>query len=423
MRRLLPVVCALVGLGFSLSLPAEETAGAGTPAPASATLPATGILATTSKRANVRYGPNTNSRIACTLNPGDTIEIVGPAPVPDWYVIRFPQKGTVWVNDRHLQAVDGGKRWKVTADGVNARDDATLKSNIVSELAVGEIIEDRNSSRGNWHAVYIPSAVAYVHKSVINVPDAANIKAQVDNAQAIQAVWLSAQVTYTQLYKQVTSHPESAVGIDWSQLQGQLEQVIKSHPDAAVRLAASRIHDGIELVQAKSRLVADNGPSTPAAASTGGTTGGSVAAPAQPGGTTATDPGKAPTPTEGPMHTIDTSGDQKLNTPADSATGTVVVKPQTLPTPDDSSAAFDAIGFVSENTDYPKVGAPNLLLDSNSNVVAFLVPKAGSTVNLAEYYWRWVGVKGALKDLDPALHGIGKKLPLIEVDTIHLVKQ
>jgi uncharacterized protein YgiM (DUF1202 family) len=414
MRRLLPVVCALVGLAFAL--PAEETQTSSPPDTTASTLPATGILATTSKNANVRYGPNTNSRIACTLKPGESIEIVGPAPVPDWYVIRFPQSGKVWVNDRHLQAVDNGKRWKVMADGVNARDDATLKGNIVSELSVGEIIEDRNSSRGNWHAVYIPSAVAYVHKSVINVPNAANIKAQVDQAQAVQAVWVAAQVTYTQLYKQVTAHPESAVGIDWSELLGQLEQVIKSHPDAAVRLAASRIHDGIELVQSKSKLVADNNPPSPAHTPTDTPSGTTT------GATNTPDPGK--TPVEGPMHTIDTTGNQKLNTPGDNPDAPVVVKsPRNLPTPDESSTAFDAVGFVCENTDYPKVGATNVLLDSNSHVVAFLVPKSGSTINLSEYYWRWVGVKGALKDLDPALHGIGKTLPLIEVDTVHLVKQ
>jgi len=423
MRRLLPVALALIG---ALSaLPAEDTAGA-TPTPSATTASTepdlSGISTTTSKHANVRFGPNTKARIACTLNTGDPIEIVGPAPVPDWYVIHFPQKGMVWVSDKHLVAVDGGKRWKVTVDGVNARDDATLKGNIVAELTVGEILEDRNAIRGSWHAVYIPSAIAYIHKSVINIPDAASIQQQQANASKIDALWQSAQQTYTQIYKQISANPSAAVGIDWTQLLADLQQVAQSHPDPAIRQAASRIHDGIELVAAKSKAVQDTGgvnsptptpaPTTPTVAAG---TGGGATAPAT-GGTAG-----ATTPADGPMHHIDIDAPQPLVTPPQADPGVVVVQPTTS-APPDAPTSYDAVGCVTENTDYPKVNAPDVLLDPNSNPVAFLVPKAGSTINLGEYIWRWVGVKGEVKDLDPALHGIGRKVPLIEVDTIHLVK-
>jgi len=427
MRRLLPVALALIG---ALSvLPAEDTASASpdtapaVPAatPASTDPDLSGISTTMSKRAHVRFGPNTNARTACTLNSGDPIEIVGPAPVPGWYVIHFPQKGIVWVSEKHLVAVDGGKRWKVTADGVNARDDSTLRGNIVAELKLGEILEDRNAIKGYWHAVYVPSAIAYVYKSVINIPDAASIKQQQLNASKIDELWQSAQQTYTQIYKQISANPSAAVGIDWTQLLSDLQQVAQSHPDPAIRQAASRIHDGIELVAAKSKAVQDTGgvnSPTPTPAPTADTP---PVATNTGGGTTAAGSTGAPAPADGPMHHIDIDAPQPLVTPPQADPGVVVVQPTTS-APADAPIAYDAVGCVTENTDYPKVNAPDVLLDPNSNPVAFLVPKAGSTINLGEYIWRWVGVKGDVKDLDPALHGIGRKVPLIEVDTIHLVK-
>jgi uncharacterized protein YgiM (DUF1202 family) len=391
MRRLLPVVLALVSA--IASLPAEEAMAVdGQPQAVAGSLviPPGGLIATVSKHGRVRYGPNTQSGSACMLNAGDTIEIIGPAQVPDWYVIRFPKQGKVWVSEKHLQSVDGGKRWKVTSDNVNARDDATLKGNIVAELHLGEILEDRASIRGSWHAVSIPSAIAYMHKSLISFPNAANIQAQQAIAIQTQAVWQSAQADYTQIYREISKDSNKAIGMDWTELLMQLDQVAKSHPDPNVRLEAERIHDGILLVQAKSKNVQNTGASVPV---------------------------------DGQMHVIQLNPPTTFGSPPDANSGSgLVVNAPTVQAPS-APVSFDAVGCVTSNTDYPKVPAPEMLLDPNSNVVAFLVPKPGSEINLGQYIWRWVGVIGATKPLDPALHGIGKPIPLIEVNTVHLVEK
>jgi hypothetical protein len=399
MRRLLPLVLAI-----ALGVPAiAEDSGLQPP-------DVQGISATVTSRTNVRYGPNTNSRIVCTLDPGDAVEILGPAEVPDWFVIRFPQKGQAWVDGKNLQPLDGGKRWKVMTDGTRARDDATLKGGIVAELAKDEVIDDRNSARGNWHAVYIPSAIAYVSKKLVTLPNPQAIQAMRDAQQKAAALWEAAQARYRELYQQLQKQPDSAADVDWSPLLEQLDEVAKTHGEAAVRLTAQRIHDGIADVARKAKEFREahgttKPPTTVASATTGGGT---------TGGTAGTGEIHKLPPDQGDLSVPDNGNGQQQPAPA---------KQQPLPSPQTPAATFTAVGFISENTDYPKVGAPNLLLDGNSKVVAFLAPKAGSPVNLAEYYWRWVGVSGTTKDLDPALHGLGGKIPLIEVDAVQLQKK
>lgn len=364
------------------------------------------ITATTSKRANVRYAPSTNARIACTLDAGDQVEIVGPSEVKDWFVVRFPRKAQAWVHDKNLQPIDGGKHWRVTGDGVIARDDATLKGNIVTQLAVGEVLEDRASARGSWKAVYIPSAIAYVHQSVLNVPNAEAIQQQQAEAQRLDGVWQQAQARYGQVYRQLKDRPESAADLDLAPLKAPLEQVAKGHADSAVRMSANRILKGLADVEEKGRQLRESRGGAPAT-----TTGGGATKP----------------PADGPVTKIPT-GDQQdplqvppgQEPPANAPQTPVTAQPPALPA---VPPTFAASGFVSENTDYPKAGAPHLLLDSNSNVVAFLAPRAGATVNLAEFYWRWVGVSGERKTLDQAAHGLGKDIPLIEVDAVQLVRK
>ncbi len=396
--------------------------------------PQAGMSATMAVKGNVRYGPSTKAKAVCSLDAGEPLEVIGKAEVPDWFVVRFPQKGQAWVHGKNLQAVDGGKRWKVISDGTKARDDATLKGAIVAELSVGEVIDDRNRAVGDWHAVYIPSAIAYAHKSVLNLPSADAIKQQQDRADKAQATWESAQSRYRQLYKKLQDNPEAALDLD-SSLFDQLEVVIKDHADAAVRLSAQRIKDGVTKVIETCKALRDSRNATPqhpattsggttggAVATTGGTTGGTVAKTtggATTGGTTTTATPAATTSGGTGGGTGELAVPDDAHTPAATPTNPT----PKLPTPVANSGAFAAVGFVSENSEYPKVSATNLLLDGNSKVVAFLSVKTGATVNLAEYYWRWVGVTGDVQDLDQALHGMGTKIPLIIVDGVALVKK
>ena len=164
LRRVLVPVLALslplsLGLGVCAGLQAAEATSLDVPPGAGALA----IIATVNvARGNVRFGPAQTAKLACTLNRGDTVAIIGAAQVPDWYVIRFPSQGRAWVSVKVLAPVDGGKRWKVTVDGAHARADATIGAEIVCDMALGEVLEDRGQVQGDFHAVYIPSAVAYM---------------------------------------------------------------------------------------------------------------------------------------------------------------------------------------------------------------------------------------------------------------------
>jgi uncharacterized protein YgiM (DUF1202 family) len=172
--------------------------------------PETVIHATMAKKGKVRFGPSLNSKEAAILEPGAEVEVLGVAKgLPDWYVVRFPKSGTAWVHMKVLQPLEDGKSFRVTEDRSRARDDATLRSNIVAELAKGEIVESKGKKIGDWLAVYPPSAVAYVHKSVLTLPQNAvqnMAKAQVQASHAEES-WTRAKAYYSR-YKAVLDAAE-----------------------------------------------------------------------------------------------------------------------------------------------------------------------------------------------------------------------
>ena len=170
MRR--SVSLALVPVASLLLACASVLPGAeADPTPAPQAAPETVIHATMAKRGKVHYGPSLNSREAAILDPGTEIEVLGVAQgLPDWYVIRFPRAGTAWVHSKALQPLKDGKTFRIIEDRARARDDATLRGSIIAELAKGEVVESKGKKIGDWQAVYPSSAVAYVHKSVLNLP-------------------------------------------------------------------------------------------------------------------------------------------------------------------------------------------------------------------------------------------------------------
>jgi uncharacterized protein YgiM (DUF1202 family) len=411
MRRFLPLVLVLAAVAPSLT--AESQADPGQPAATSDDGSLKGITATVSGRANVRYGPSTHSRIACTLNPGDAVAIVGPAPVPDWYTIRFPAKGQAWVHKHNLTPVDGGKRWKVTGTGARARSDATLGADIVAELATGEIIEDRASSRGEWVAVSIPSAVAYIHKSLLNLPSATAISEQQAQASKLQQVWGDAQAAYARIWADLKDHPEHAVSVDWAPLLAQLDEVAKGHPEPAVQMNAKRLYDAISEVMKKTQSVTD-------ASSGGAPVGGTAASPGgAAGGTVAENPPSG----DGQYHKTGIDAQDPLQLPAGST--------QPAPAPTDNHPAVDStpaappanyvvVGFISTNVSYPNVSAKFEVMDQNSAVIAFLTEAPGRQLNLSQYDMRWVGVLGSSAPLPAGQTNLSPQPPLIEVSDVRL---
>ncbi len=427
MRRFLPMVLVLATSASCLTAADVGTGESEHPIEAADT-PLHGITATVSARANVRYGPSIKARIACTLSPGDSVAIVGPAPVPDWYTIRFPAKGQAWVHKKNLLPVDGGKRWKVTGEGARARSDSTLGADIVAELKPGEIIEDRAASRGEWVAVSIPSAVAYIHKSLISVPTSEAISEQQSQADKLQQVWIDAQASYAKIWTDLQHNPGHAAGIDWSPLLAQLEQVAKGHPEPAVQMNAKRLFDAISEVQRKTQSIAEAGaPGTGTGTGTTPAAGGTAAAPASGtagagAGATGTGTGTAPADA-GDYHQVKVTGEQdplKLP-PADNQTPAATgPSPTPVVATPAAPVTYAVVGFISANTAYPKVDAKYQVWNSNSDVIAFLTVAPGRTLNLSEYDMRWVGIVGSSTPVDASLTGMAGPVPLVQVSEVRL---
>jgi SH3-like domain-containing protein len=365
---------------------AEDAIGSGTPV----------IASIRGNSAVVRFGPNKDALPACTLRSGDTVEILGRAQVPNWYVVRMPATGKAWVSAKVLSPLDGGKRWQVRKDGAHARADATPGAAIICDLPIGTVLQDQGGAvKGDFHAVYIPTAIAYIHQSRVNLPGADAVALQRLDASAADANWQAALTDYAALREQARGNPAAALTIQWDPLLKRLAAVAKQHPDAAVRLSALRAHDAITAVVAASVGVTIPGGILPPLA---GEIPGTAAATAV--ATTGT--GAAPTASS-TAAVVTTTGD-------------LPALPQPVP---EAPQTHLAEGYVVTNTEYPKVGAAYLLQDGNSDIVAFLTVKDGSDVDLTQYNWMAVAVDGSATPVDPAAYA-GKSVPVITVERVVL---
>lgn len=380
MRVLLVPAFALLFAG----VPAIHAADDDTPAP---------ITANLEKNANVRFGPATSSKVVVTLKAGDTVEVFGPSRTSaEWYVVRFPKQGKVWVHTKNLTAIDGGARYKVSQDKTRARNDATLSADVVAELNVGEIVEDKGLVVGDWRAVNIPDAVAYVHKSLVKLPADAEKKMAEADARAAKAdqVWLQTLTTYAQWVETVKASPKAAVGLDWAGLAAKLDVVIADHGSASARLAAKRIRDSIAALVPAAQEVAPKINQPPPA---------SIPDPAKadPGKPVATDPGKPATPA--------TADGPKPLTPEQLSAITRAIPP---PSP------WQAEGMLVQDDQYlAKVGTRDILQDGDGNLIAFIKAKEGADLKLSELQWREVGAKGEVQLIAPEQSGLPKPVKLI----------
>jgi hypothetical protein len=426
----LALVAAIASL-FATGLPVLTAAESGlAPTPdtlAAATAPAGTLRVPLGKNGNVRFAPTTQSKVIVTLPARTEVEILGPAKVAGWFVIRFPREGNAWVHSKVLQSVDGGKRWRVTEDKARARDDSTLGAAIVGELQKGEILEDKGRLNGDWRAVYLPNAVAYISASVLDMPT--NVEqAKQDAAQRADnaaAAWASAQSVYASYYDALQKNPQNALVLDWAGLGRQFDAVIRDHRDPDTRLSAQRLKDGIVNVAAAAANLQKAKGITPVEVPS------DIPAMIAAQQTTTT-PVPHTVPTVLPANSkITDVGDptvpEKLTVPGEVPSLVVPVPPAEIApvaplaqkpavaTP----AAFAVEGFVTQQK-FEGVGVSEVLVDGDSNVVAFLSIKVGKDIQLSEYYWRWVGVRGELQKVDQAKHNLGRDVPLVIVDELSL---
>jgi hypothetical protein len=246
------LAASLLALTAPVAIAADGDPGANAAMLAISTVPPTGATASVRvDMAKVRFAPNRNARPVCVLAQGTQLELVGRAPnATEWWAVRFPRQGVAWAYTRNLDPV-GGNLLRVNRDGTRAREDATIGSPIVRELALGEILESKSATTGQFTAVWIPNAVAYIHESVIAV--GAGAEDIVTRAKASQAFadqeWQEAARLYLDLYREVQADLSRATTIDWAPLTARLDRVIANHPDSAVRLKAAAIKSGVAEVQ------------------------------------------------------------------------------------------------------------------------------------------------------------------------------
>ncbi len=440
MRRPVLVATMLILAACGGSAYAADAGNGLAPSPdalAANVAPVGSLRVTTATNANVRYTPNApEGKVIVTLPKGAEVEILGPAKVADWYVIRFPREGKAWVHSKVLQSVDGGKRWRVTEDRSRARDDSTLRSEIVAELNKGEILEDMGRLNGEWRAVYLPNAVAYIHKSVLNLPTDmhAAIVASSEKARHADGIWSDAQTVYASYYAALQKNPQNALVLDWEGLAKQFDIVIHDHADADVRVSAQRLKDGIINVAAaavnlqkakgiapvKSTgdmpvpvVVADNGQALPGQALPAigkpATQTGPLVDPLTPERLTVPQAEVTPLPPEA----------VKPLPPVEAVPAGATPTQLAVPTPPVASKKVAAQGFVTQQN-FDQLGVTDVLVDGDGNVVALLKPKVGVDLQFSSYIMRWVGVYGEVQQVERAKHGLNHDLPLIIVDDLTL---
>ncbi len=404
----------MIAFAVPLAIPAAE--GDAQPTPPVAHQPATqpaAVATTMAKRGNVRFGPSQAAALVVTLDSNAPVEVLGVAQgMPDWYVIRFPRQGFAWMHQKTLESQDGGKTYVVKEDRARVRDDARQGANLVAELAKGEIVEAKDRARvGDWVPVYPSSAVAYVHKGLLTAAPAMNadIAKKVEKDDKADLLWQEVQARYTAFKAALDNDIEKAVILDWAYLDGQLAQVIAQHSTVRVQLAAKRLAERIApVVKAAGEVQKKNGI-TP-----------SRDVPGQPPIVIAkhVDPAADPVKPADPAKPADpTKPAGTLPKPADIITirDAAVTAP-----PAPGVDGFTVQGFIEEKA-FPQVGSSFVIIDQTGVVCAFLKTKPGSEIQLSEYFWRNVGVKGLSQEVDPALHNLGKKIPLILVDDVMLL--
>jgi hypothetical protein len=363
---------------------------------------AVSVHVTMAKHARVHFGPSLNSRTACVLDAGADVEILGRAKgFPDWYVVRFPRAGTVWVGSRALESIEGGKRFRVNRDRVRARDDSTLGANIIAELAKGEIVEAKGRVNGDWIAVYPPNAIAYIHKSVLNLPDGQNRKG-VTPDEKLDQEWAEAKALYVS-YKQVFDKKDFATAqtLDWAGLSATIAHIAKDHPNPSVRNEADHLASGIAPVVAiVSKYQKDH--NIPPQRDV----------PGQPPVELPPEVSKIPPAVEptGPGETI--PGKSQPD-------GHELDHQKPLVNVEAPVDAYVISGLIADQAN-AKLGTSHVIMDQDGKVLAYLKIKPGSSVQLSEFFWNNVGIVGTREPAD-AKAGTDKT-PVIMVEDVHLLR-
>jgi hypothetical protein len=374
------------------------------------------VVAKLAKRGNIRYGPSRSAAVAVTLPSGTDIQILGKVQIGEdtWYQIRFPAEGKAWMHDIVLKDLGNGT-FEVTEDKARVRDDATKGANIVAELAKGDVVQDRGGRVGSWFAVYPANAVAYAHASIVDLPQQvqAAVEAGVVHDRGVNRLWTTVQTTYQQFVR--TNDLQKALTLDWPGLSAQLADVAKNHSSQSVRLKAQQWKDGVDAVVREQQRMGAKPLSAVPQPPTEDT---QVPAPQPPVQQPVQQP---PVVVQQPVQPIDVQPQPPVQ-PEQPATA---IDPVAAPTAEvtqlmgdqaskvtGNSGGFTAEGFLEQRGDV------YVLFDNSSRVVAHLKPNG--QVQLTDYFWREVGVKGQSQGTADAG---GYQVPIILVDDVVLLQK
>lgn len=377
------------------------------------------VTTTMSKRGNVRFGPSTQAKTITTLDAGAPVEVLGIAQgMPEWYVVRFPREGSAWIHEKVIQPDASGKKARIIEDRARVRDDARQGGNIVAELALGEEVEIKERARvGAWVPVYPPSAVGYVHKSVLVIPQGPGqpqLPQADEKPNQLDAVNDEAIARYAAYKRALDTNPNIAATLDWEYLDMQLAQVVDGHPNERVKLAAKRLKDRIApVVAAVLRVQRDNGitpvrdvPGEEPIAKHDPT-------PAKP------DQPKPDQPKPDQPKPDQPKGIDPLPKPPANVDG---VKEAINQKPLPAAMQFAAQGFLEERA-VAAVGTNHVIIDKNGKICAFVKTKPGVDLQLSEFFWRLVGVKGDAQPIEAEKHGQGGgAIPLVLVEDVALLQ-
>lgn len=377
------------------------------------------VEAVMAKRGNIRFGPSVKDDIVCTLNADATIEIIGKAEGSDnWYKIKFPDQGHAWMHSMNLVQTDQERILRVTTDGTNVRRDATKGAEVVLQLKRNDTVRWQGPKVGQWYAVYVPQAVAYVHSSVIYIKDAAPAsnagtgqettansgqkpsitKTSSHSGHPVEVIWQDALKTYESYYQQLQQDSSKALSLNWLQLSQNLERVVKDHPDLRTRIVAKRLYNGIQRVvtssgQAEAPVIDDG--QEPIAKQT-------------------------PTQHQDVVTKTDEGNNSQQTTQQDSSSASSTQKNDR---PDIAMIAKTDKGIVGwlQDLEVPSIGVKFAILGDNG-ISAFVKVKAGAAVDLKSLHWKRVRIDGETQIVDHEVDPQYKGIPLIIIDKIDVLK-
>lgn len=358
------------------------------------------ISATIIKRGNVRYGPNLKAGVICTLRANSKIEIISRAEgLRNWYKIKFPRQGLAWMHKRNLVKTSG-RMMRVTLDGAVVRSDATTGGDVVAELKLNEVIEWKGPQVGSWYAVFVPSAVAYVHQSVVMVDQPIAAHDATGQAEIIERpvvrvpdaaishpaedMWKQAKITYEKYYAILQADTSKGLNQDWAGLSKMLTKIVIEHPQLKTKVYAERLRKGI------ARLVSGTAPAPIIK--------------------------KAPVVTQLPAQ-------RPVVEHADVVTKNPVVKPVVGKDDPADLAGFaktenGVVGWL-ESKEIESIGVSYVIL-GDSGIAAFIKLQAGSRIDLKTMHWRRVIASGETQIVDHLVSEEYKGIPLLILEKIHL---